>query len=108
VTYTQGPWRHDREGARIVSETVFYDYSNEDDEPEPVSVVSLFGAMGGDDNVADARLIAAAPELVEALRDAAHRIDDMLQCDDGQAWSEARQSAARFRALLARIEGDEA
>ena len=56
----------------------------------------------------DARLIAAAPELVEALRDAANRIDDMLEGDDGQAWGEARQSAARFRALLARIEGDEA
>jgi hypothetical protein len=58
---------------------------------------------------ADARLIAAAPELVEALRDAANRIDDMIECDaPGLAWSEARKSAARSRALLARIEGDEA
>ena len=44
-------------------------------------------------------------ELVEALRDAANRIDDMLEGDDGQAWGEARQSAARLRALLARIDG---
>jgi hypothetical protein len=56
--------------------------------------------------LANARLIAAAPELVEALRDAANRIDDMLEGDDGQAWGEARQSVARSRALLARIEGE--
>jgi hypothetical protein len=59
------------------------------------------------ENEANARLIAAAPELVEALRDAANRIDDMIECDaPGLAWSEARKSAARSRALLARIEGE--
>lgn len=75
--HTPGPWRHDRDNARIVSATTFYDYS-EDDDPQPVSVVSLFGAMGGEDTAADARLIAAAPELLGALEELARLMDDVL------------------------------
>lgn len=97
MTYTQGPWVIDKEytdtgGLVTVIRNAAYHY-----------VVSEYGV-----SETDAPIIAAAPELVEALRDAANRIDDMLECDDGQAWSEARRSAARSRALLARIEGDAA
>lgn len=85
MAHTPGPWRHDREGSRIVSETAFYEYSTPED-PQPVSIVSLFGAMGGDDTAADAALMAAAPAMLAALqnclanaiarRDAAKVYDD--------------------------------
>ena len=69
MTYTKGPWRY--AGNAIVSETEFSeDPSWENDGiGTPVTVVSLFSAMGGDDTKSDAHLIAASPELLAALQD---------------------------------------
>lgn len=66
--HTPGPWRFDPENHRIISETAFEDYTDGDDERIPKSIVCLIGAMGGTDTKADARLIAAAPDLLAALR----------------------------------------
>ncbi len=91
--YTPGPWEAEFSPS-------FKQFRITDVTGDVCATVSAYAANPD----ADARLIAAAPELVEALRDAANRIDDMLEGNDGQAWGEARQSAARFRALLARID----
>lgn len=70
--FTPGPWRyvppmrggHGHTGApRIESMTAV------ETNGEPVRVLSLWGAMGGDDVNADAHLIAAAPAMFAALED---------------------------------------
>lgn len=53
---------------------------------------------------ANARLIAAAPDLYEALRNAIDRLEDMLKGDDGQAWKEAERVMPRLRAALAKVD----
>lgn len=78
MAHTPGPWRHDREGARIVSKTAFNDYSTPED-PKPVSIISLFGAMGGDDSAADAALIASAPAMLAALAKLHDAADDYCE-----------------------------
>jgi hypothetical protein len=68
--HTPGPWRYDDERCAIVA-----DHATDQFGDTPVSVVSLYGAMGGDDTKADTALIAAAPELLEAAIYAAWRAD---------------------------------
>lgn len=64
--FTPGPWRV--RDNQIESMAVPPDeYGN-----QPV-VLSLYGAMGGDDISADARLIAAAPALYVALEEISER-----------------------------------
>jgi hypothetical protein len=69
--HTPGPWRHDSEKSAIVSETAMEDWSLDPeifDAPVPRTVISTFGAMGGDDSAADAQLLAAAPEMLNMLQ----------------------------------------
>jgi hypothetical protein len=90
--YTPGPWRINRIAATNI------------ESPNGRSVAATGGFQDGTEdsfltNQANARLIAAAPELVEALRECAamlkaHKIDCV----------ELHSAAA----LLARIEGGEA
>jgi hypothetical protein len=112
MTYTTGPWEAvpsiPNEGVECYWIRAAKDFGPITRGFRVVDIASVNGPQWKEQE-ATARLIAAAPELVEALRDAANRIDDMIECDaPGLAWSEARKSAARSRALLARIEGDEA
>ncbi len=68
MKHTPGPWRV--KGCKIISATASR-WTPIGDEREPITVIDGRGAMGGNDTDADARLMAAAPELLEAL-------DDML------------------------------
>jgi hypothetical protein len=61
--HTPGPWRYDHAGSEIMADHATDEYGN-----TPVRVLDLHGAMGGDDCTADARLLAAAPELLDACR----------------------------------------
>ena len=54
--HTPGPWIYDG-GSSIKSPST------------DIEVVSLYGAMGGDNNKADAYMLSAAPAMYEALRD---------------------------------------
>ena len=81
-TPTKGPYRLDQDRYAIVSESVFNDYGIEDEDPEPVSVVSIYGAMGGEDTTSDALLLAASWELLEALEEA-RPVIAMISRQDG-------------------------
>jgi len=67
--HTPGPWQHT--DSKIISLSSWFVPPDEsiDDPGIRTTVVELRGAMGGDDINADAKLIAAAPELLEALKE---------------------------------------
>ena len=64
--HTPGPWIVD--GSRIAA-------------PDGTTVINCLGAMGGHDTQADARLIAAAPDLLAALEAAEGVVDWALSND---------------------------
>lgn len=60
----------------------------------------------GSGNVqSNARLIAAAPELLDQLQIAAHRITDILLEDDGQAFKEARKALPGIVTVINKAKG---
>lgn len=63
--HTPGPWRIGDAGAAI--------FGPKTDAPSPATIVSAMGKAGGDVSAmrANARLIAAAPDMLNALRDVA-------------------------------------
>jgi len=65
--HTPGPWAY--RDSKIVAINVRPEWADEDDVDERVCVVDLYGAMGGEDTAADARLIAEAPAMEDMLRD---------------------------------------
>lgn len=110
--HTPGPWRYDREKSRIVSESAFEDWSLDkdvSDEPVPISVVDLMGAMGGADTQADARLIAAAPDLLAALEEAGSIIDALWSNSAARSeygWDKSDgASFEKIRAAICRATG---
>lgn len=52
------------------------------------------------ETLANAALVAAAPDLLERLVMAVARIEDMLREDDGQAFKEARKALPGFHAAI--------
>lgn len=77
--HTPEPWEYNRDRCCIVSLSSWLvePRPEEDDEGIRTIVADLTGAMGGDNNEADAILMAAAPELLAALADIC----------DGACWS---------------------
>lgn len=99
--HTPGPWGC-RDG-KIVAVDVKPDWADIDEDfaDERVTVVDLFGAMGGDDTSADARLIAAAPELLAALAGMIEMATHHAM-DDG----EKRAILKAARAAIAKAKGE--
>ncbi|MGB0971870.1 MAG: hypothetical protein ACPGVG_13055 [Mycobacterium sp.] len=60
--HTPGPWRYD--ATRSVESPCILSDAIDPETGQPFCVVSLGGAMGGEDTNADARPIAAAPDLL--------------------------------------------
>lgn len=91
--FTPGPWNY--KDTEIIS--------THEKRGRPVSVVDLFGAMGGEDSDADAYLMAAAPELYEALADAefimrkAGQIKGPMQDSFNRSASDARKALDKAR-----------
>ena len=100
VTHTPGPWRAETEpnGTCIV-----WALRNGDDDKYVIGVVAL---RGGE---ADARLIAAAPDLLAALYEAREFIDGQIDVVDGNygepAPNRAMVLAQEIDAAIAKAEG---
>lgn len=67
MKYTQGKWAFDEKRNAIYSTTEWLVEPNKEDEEEgvPLDVISTFSAMGGNDAMADIKLIVIAPELLD-------------------------------------------
>lgn len=89
--HTPGPWRMDHDGSNWMVVT--------DDYPEMVDVWG-FNGMPAVEVVANVRLIAAAPDLLEAL-------DDLLiaYCDPGNQGGDHDDKVEAARAALAKAKG---
>ena len=72
MAHTPGPWAV--RNHEIISTTERPEWADEDYPDERTCIVSLLGAMGGEDTVADARLMAAAPKMLRALEAVEARI----------------------------------
>lgn len=83
--HTPGPWKYNKERSAIVSETAWLVEPSEelDTQGIPLDVLSLYGAMGGEDTQADARLIAAAPDMLAILKHLYHNVDGQI---DMKTW----------------------
>jgi hypothetical protein len=95
--HTPGPWHYMPGYPAIVSEVVEIPGDFEaGTSAEMLKVVDLFGAMGGDDTGADARLMAASPRLLDALR-------GLLECpalNEDEAEPETRAAVAEAWAAI--------
>lgn len=90
MNHTPGPWT--------------YDGKSSIDSPHG-NVLSLYGAMGGLDTEADARLIAAAPELLRELKSAIFYIET-YGGDVTKSFS-AGGNLDAVKAIIAKAEGKE-
>ena len=67
MKYTQGKWAFDEKRNAIYStaEWLIEPNKEEDEEGVPIDIISTFSAMGGNNTIADIKLIVVAPELLE-------------------------------------------
>ena len=85
MAYTPGPWKYEKDKNRIISTTQWFI------EPsDPVSIVNLYGAMGGDDTNADAQLMASAPDLLQALQNAIQNLQGWASDNGTTPWDQDR------------------
>jgi hypothetical protein len=102
--WTPGPWviQNDSDGARIEQQS---------DPQYGIARIIRFAGPDRDRHEANARLIAAAPEMAEALEQTAAAMDalhpssagDMSDSDYARLWNAARD---RLEELSRRIRGD--
>lgn len=65
--YTRGKWIYNKDTHNIESDSEYLIEPDGDDSGVPISVISTFGAMSGNDPNADIKLICAAPEMLDLL-----------------------------------------
>ena len=100
MVHTPGSWRYDKERCGI-----FAGESKEDEDGlevgNEVRIVDLYGAMGGEDTDADARLIASAPDLLGGCQAALAYL-----ADPASVFPENREAATQIiRAAIDKAEG---
>lgn len=91
--HTPGPWRHDGDP---FTPTVF------SDKPRANGVRGVCEVDPGDDAVANARLIAAAPDLLAACEALLH----LAGCDPREIGGVEKLVRDRARAAIARAKGE--
>ena len=98
--YTKGPWEVARTDAGIIVRT--------ESAKKTRAGASRYAAIGGFDRsdpeqlaeaLANARLIAAAPELLEAL-------EEIVSAADGDGWSQLDADLRKARAAIAKAKGE--
>jgi len=100
TTHTPGPWHYMPGYPAIVSELVDIPADPEQGTAAiPVKVVDLCGAMGGEDTTADAQLIAAAPELLQALQELQKELRAVVKLDVKKHFSLMLADAAANKAI---------
>ena len=69
MKYTQGKWAFDEKRNAIysINEWLVEPSKEDDEEGVPIDVISTFSAMGGNNTMADIKLIVVAPELLEIV-----------------------------------------
>jgi hypothetical protein len=102
--YTPGPWGAEFTGPHATTRDGFWEIA-------PVGHRGQLEwdreiAATADDNEANARLIAAAPDLLEALRNNIHRFVAMINSGDCGFWDpETEETVIAARAAIAKAEG---
>ena len=97
--HTPGPWPVGDAGATV--------FGPPNGNPSPATIARVsFAMIPSDEMVANARLIAAAPDLLAALGDAWRSLDRLAdEPDNMHAWQEATRVAMACRAAIAKAEG---
>jgi hypothetical protein len=67
-------------------------------------IATVWSEVGNQEH--NARLIAAAPDLLYQLINASNRLADMLKGDDGQAWQEAERAIPNIEAAINKALGE--
>lgn len=107
ATHTQGPWSvcydHPDDECR---ESIAYIRPSApvDGFWEANEIATVYACDGSDERKANVRLLAAAPELLEALYAALPFVED-LQQDDGYKPGYVAATLATLRAAIAKAEG---
>jgi hypothetical protein len=98
--HTPGPWEYIKGASCIISTTEWLVKPSEYNEGTKTKVLDLTGSMGGTDTQADARLIAAAPDLLEALEGFL-----MCQAQDGTKCAPNDEDFDKAREAIAKAKG---
>ena len=104
ASFTPGPWTVGGEGCRFagVGNVAFADFVSLTNITAPT--VPAHHEPSDEEREANARLIAAAPELLTALREVSDRFERCV-INSGSDPEFAAAAVAEYRALLARIDG---
>ena len=98
MTHTPGPWRfagHD--ACQIIAGLI----------DNPTNVLYLRGALGGDDTIADKRLLLAAPDLLVACKAAVPCLKDwVVTTGFGAVNSRDRKVLELLNLAIAKAEGE--
>lgn len=106
--YTDGPWDVQKAEdcmGRKLDELVQWVVTAKDNDLW-ISTGPTWDIEHAEESMANARLIAAAPDLLDALEIAYHRLEDMLNGNDRRAWSEAAKSLFKIRKAIAKARGE--
>lgn len=96
TAHTEGPWQTNGGIVRTVDENSI----------TVRKIATVHGEFGEAEKIANARLIAAAPELLEALKATLGKWVDLVESGDAGFWdAEEEPHVIAARAAIARAEG---